>query len=118
MFIRADLRDAHLEETDLSHAWLREADLRGAHLNAANLTAVKLDDADLRGADLSEASGLDNFLTHLKDARFDGETIWPAAFSKQDAIEAGALELIGEDPDFTFAGPRPLRLERRLDRTA
>ncbi len=52
----AFLREAHLNDVDLSGANLRRADLSGAYLSGANLRRADLSMTDLSGAHLNEAN--------------------------------------------------------------
>ena len=72
---RAELIFADLSEAKLMLAHLREADLRGADLRGAHLSFADLREADLAGADLSRAKLND---TEFRDAdlRFVGDGKW------------------------------------------
>jgi uncharacterized protein YjbI with pentapeptide repeats len=59
---RLTLRNAPLQEADLSGKNLQDADLEGAHLSVADLMKTNLRRANLRGADLWMADMKDTIL--------------------------------------------------------
>ena len=67
--VKANLRRAVFDKSDMESANLSGADLRNASLQGTNLMKAALDRADLRGARLMKAKlGLSN----LQGARLDG----------------------------------------------
>ncbi len=68
--VRADLREAHLEDASLAGAYLVRADLRKAHLERSDLAQ-----AHLEGANLSSATGLTQ--AQIDAAYCDDKTILP-----------------------------------------
>lgn len=70
--VRADLREAHLEEANLYQTDLRGGHLRRADLKGANLEEADLCDADLRDADLKEAN---LYKVNLKSADLRGASL-------------------------------------------
>lgn len=107
---RATLRGANLTDADLTRATLSGANLTDADLTRANLTRVNLSGADLTGADLystilrkADLTGADltgvslrlaslagaNLTravlldTHLVNATWSEQTLWPAGVASQ-----------------------------------
>ena len=79
-FSRADLNEARLMGSELSHVILYEADLRGANLIGAILVGANLSEADLREADLCEAN--------LKGADLSGANLTEADITRADLTGA------------------------------
>jgi hypothetical protein len=90
-------------------AGLGYADLRGAWLPGASLYKANFANTDLRGAHLREAQQMDT-LRSISDAWFDDHTTWPPAYSREQAVEDGAIPRNGV-PDRSLAGP-PLGRDR------
>jgi hypothetical protein len=79
---KANLAAVHLKQASFGSAHLEEAWLSLAHLEAVDLIRAHLEGAVLFGADLERAVLLQ---AHLKGARADEATRWPAGFDWQAA---------------------------------
>lgn len=80
-----NLSNANLSKANLSRADMRDSKLNNAKLSGANLEGANLRFAALEGADMSDA--IMSSSTDVKNATYDGDTVWPAGF---DPITAGA----------------------------
>jgi hypothetical protein len=74
---RAKLRDADLNEYDLSNTRLYRADLQGASLWKTNLTGADITEANLRGSNLRQATLHD---TQAVRANISRAVCWKASF--------------------------------------
>jgi hypothetical protein len=79
----ASLQGAELVRANLQDASLYGANLEGAQLMDANLQRAWLQGANLQGAELSGAN------TDLRGARADGDTRWPAGWTREQAESRG-----------------------------
>lgn len=88
-----NLRKAHLENSDLAHAILRDVYLRRAYLSHANLSFADLREANLSGADLTGAN--------LTGANLAGANLRGAKLNKAIIKDANLMSAILVDADFT-----------------
>lgn len=109
VFDRSDLRAVRLDQANLVMAEFDYADLRGAWLPGASLYKANFANTDLRGAHLDEAQQMDQ-LRSISGAWFDDDTTWPRNYSREQAVEDGAVPR-NDAPGAYFAGP-PLGRDR------
>lgn len=108
------MTDANLNDTDLTHARVKQATLTGATMIGANLTNAVLEYTPLHGANMSRATLTNTTLTgiNIKDAR-DTAPSASAAFVDDEnpftifrkQLEATNSRSVQDSPDIQYSPP-------------